>query len=239
MRVVLELSDQSSNIRTVTVRHDIVIGRGADCNLRISAPQVSRRHCFLRIHDGRVTVTDLESCNGTWLDGEKTVPGKRYRLEDGMNLAVGPIRFTARVTGDEDLAKALPIKTEEVIEPTEAKDADDEMHFALEHVGDAAEADAPTRDSSAVVASGFSLPPADAAQTLKGDASEEIIQISELDMVDDSGIIDDADIINIKKVEVLDDEVSEGDFDEVIVLDDDDEVIVLDDDDKVIVLDDD
>jgi len=189
MKVVLELSDQSSNIRTVIVRHDIVIGRGADCNLRIAAPQVSRRHCFLRIHDGRVTVTDLESCNGTWLDGEKTVPGKRYHLEDGMNLAVGPICFTARVTGDEDLAKALPIKTEEVIERAEPKDADDEMHFAWEHVAEAAEADA--------------------AQTLKGDASEEIIQISEQDI------------------------------DEVIVFDEDDEVIVLDEDDEIIVLDDD
>ena len=200
MKVVLEISDQTSNIRTVIVRHDIVIGRGTDCNLRISAPQVSRRHCFLRFHDGRVTVTDLESCNGTWLDGEKTVPGKRYHLEDGMNLAVGPICFTARVTEDEDLAKVLPIKNEEVIEPAEAKDADDEMHFAWEHVGDAAEADAPTCDSSAAVASEFSLPLADAAQTLKGDASEQIIQISELDI------------------------------DEVIVFDDDDEIIVLDDD---------
>ena len=209
MKVVLEISDQSSNIRTVIVRHDIVIGRGADCNLRISAPQVSRRHCFLRIHDGRVTVTDLESCNGTWLDGEKTVPGKSYHLEDGMNLAVGPICFTARVTGDEDLAKALPIKTEEVIEPAEAKDADDEMHFSWENLSDAAEAEAPTRGSSAPVASEFSLPLEDAARTLKGDPGEEIIQISELD-IDEIIVLDDIDI-----------DEDDDDDDEVIVLDDD------------------
>ena len=106
MKVVLELAEEDSNIRRVTIRHDVVIGRGADCNLRISAPEVSRRHCFLRIDRARVAITDLESCNGTWLDGKKTIPGKHYFLEDGMRLAVGPVRFVTRIYDDDD-AEAL------------------------------------------------------------------------------------------------------------------------------------
>ena len=97
MKVVLELTEGNSNIRRVTVRHDILIGRGPDCNLRISAAEVSRRHCFLRIDSGRVAITDLESTNGTWLDGQKTIPGKPSSLHDGMKLDVGPVRFVAHI----------------------------------------------------------------------------------------------------------------------------------------------
>ena len=93
MKVVLELQDQPSNVRRITVRHDIVIGRGSDCNLRLSAPQVSRRHCFLRVGRDSVSVTDLDSSNGTYIDGVRITAGKRYDVADGAQLALGPIRF--------------------------------------------------------------------------------------------------------------------------------------------------
>ncbi len=93
MKVVLELQDQPSNVRRITVRHDIVIGRGSDCNLRLSAPQVSRRHCFLRVGRDSVSVTDLDSSNGTYIDGARIAAGKRYDVVDGAQLALGPIRF--------------------------------------------------------------------------------------------------------------------------------------------------
>ena len=93
MKVVLELQDQPSNVRRITVRHDIVIGRGSDCNLRLSAPQVSRRHCFLRVGRDSVSVTDLDSSNGTYIDGARITAGKRYDVVDGAQLALGPIRF--------------------------------------------------------------------------------------------------------------------------------------------------
>ncbi|MEJ7590256.1 MAG: FHA domain-containing protein [Planctomycetaceae bacterium] len=93
MKVVLELQDQPSNVRRITVRHDIVIGRGSDCNLRLSAPQVSRRHCFLRVGRDSVSVTDLDSSNGTYVDGARIAAGKRYDIADGAQLALGPIRF--------------------------------------------------------------------------------------------------------------------------------------------------
>ena len=97
MKVVLELQDQPSNVRRITIRHDIVIGRGSDCNLRLSAPQVSRRHCFLRVGRDSVSVTDLDSSNGTFVDGKRIVAGKRCDIADGVQLALGPIRFIVHV----------------------------------------------------------------------------------------------------------------------------------------------
>ena len=100
MKVVLELQDQMSNVRKITVRHDIVIGRGADCNLRLSAPQISRRHCFLRVGRDGVTVTDLDSSNGTWVEGRRIDSGVRCDVQDGNFLSLGPIRFLVHVRAE-------------------------------------------------------------------------------------------------------------------------------------------
>jgi len=107
MKVVLELQDQPSNIRRITVRHDIVIGRGSDCNLRLSAPQVSRRHCFLRVSRDSASITDLDSSNGTFLDGNRIQSGRRYDLHDGISLALGPVKFLVQVRPDVVAAEVL------------------------------------------------------------------------------------------------------------------------------------
>lgn len=108
MKVVLELQDQMSNVRKITVRHDIVIGRGADCNLRLSAPQISRRHCFLRVGRDGVSVTDLDSSNGTWVEGRRIDSGVRCEVVDGNFLSLGPIRFLVHVRAETVSSDLLP-----------------------------------------------------------------------------------------------------------------------------------
>ena len=110
MKVVLELQDQPSNVRRITVRHDIVIGRGSDCNLRLSAPQVSRRHCFLRVGRDSVSVTDLDSSNGTYIDGVRITAGKRYDVADGAQLSLGPIRFIIHMRAEAVAADSVKSK---------------------------------------------------------------------------------------------------------------------------------
>jgi pSer/pThr/pTyr-binding forkhead associated (FHA) protein len=100
MKVVLELQEQLANVRRVTVRHDIVIGRGSDCNLRLSAPQMSRRHCFLRVGRDGVSVTDLDSSNGTYVDNKRIKPGERVELVTGSILTLGPVNFIVHLKED-------------------------------------------------------------------------------------------------------------------------------------------
>jgi pSer/pThr/pTyr-binding forkhead associated (FHA) protein len=100
MKVVLELQEQLANVRRVTVRHDIVIGRGSDCNLRLSAPQMSRRHCFLRVGRDGVSVTDLDSSNGTYVDNKRIKPGERVELKTGSILTLGPVNFIVHLKED-------------------------------------------------------------------------------------------------------------------------------------------
>ena len=46
------------------------IGRGAGCQIRFSAPEVSERHAVLTIRGDRAVIEDLNSANGTLVNGE-------------------------------------------------------------------------------------------------------------------------------------------------------------------------
>lgn len=173
MKLVLELQDQPSNIKKVTVRHDIVIGRGAECNLRLSAPQISRRHCFLRIGSDGAFISDLDSSNGTTLNGKKLSSGKRYAISDGATIAVGPVHFIARVASEVPVSELLEVgisgdqleaeaisdsgesfadknadKKFEATLPTADADHEDDssMNFAIEQAGASATGDEATAD---------------------------------------------------------------------------------------------
>lgn len=233
MKVVLELQDQLSNIKKVTVRHDIVIGRGADCNLRLSAPQVSRRHCFLRISGDSAFVSDLDSSNGTFLNGNRLSSGKRFELHDGALLSVGPVKFVARVRSEVVAGEVLQVNvTDDRIEAEAATNSDspsdysatiasspsglddDSLDFAIEHAGPSAGEDEPTTDYVAT-SSG------DAAYFVHDDAptssADEVLSLGEDDdepttMADEEVVVD---------VYQQDEKISVDD-EEMLVIDDDD-----------------
>ncbi|MFI5807810.1 FHA domain-containing protein [Streptomyces sp. NPDC051561] len=67
----------------------IRIGRSADADVPLDDPDVSRLHCTVTLtEDGRVTVADLGSTNGTTLDGSDVGP-RDVRLAPGALLRLG------------------------------------------------------------------------------------------------------------------------------------------------------
>lgn len=67
----------------------IRIGRSADADVPLDDPDVSRLHCAVTVsEDGRVSVADLGSTNGTSLDGTE-VHDRPVRLEPGALLRLG------------------------------------------------------------------------------------------------------------------------------------------------------
>ncbi len=72
----------------------LVIGRAPGSDILLPAVEVSRAHCRIALANGRVTVSDLNSTNGTLLNGrplERTTP----LLPDSV-LEVGPYRLQYR-----------------------------------------------------------------------------------------------------------------------------------------------
>ncbi len=69
-----------------------LIGRDPDVHVFLDHPSVSRRHARISITAGRAVVEDLNSRNGTWIDGRGiTSPTE---VHDGNVIGVGPITLT-------------------------------------------------------------------------------------------------------------------------------------------------
>jgi hypothetical protein len=63
-----------------------VVGRAAECDLRLNETDVSRRHAEFRYADGEVELIDLGSTNGVLVNGQ---PAARASLRDGDRIDVG------------------------------------------------------------------------------------------------------------------------------------------------------
>jgi pSer/pThr/pTyr-binding forkhead associated (FHA) protein len=67
--------------------HVKTAGRSPRSDFVIDAPLVSRLHCRLTVsEEGIVEVQDLDSTNGTWINGERV---QRATLADGAVLKIG------------------------------------------------------------------------------------------------------------------------------------------------------
>lgn len=72
----------------------IVLGRSHDCDVPVSAPRASRRHAEIAPGSDGHVLRDLDSTNGTLLNGAP-FPGERA-LHDGDVIDVGGTLVTYR-----------------------------------------------------------------------------------------------------------------------------------------------
>ncbi len=83
----------------------LLIGRHLECDVRIDSPKISRRHCCLAMAYDRVLIRDLGSRNGIRVNGR---PVEESRLEDGDEIAIGPILF--RIAAEPEVAAASVVR---------------------------------------------------------------------------------------------------------------------------------
>src|SRR5437899_9074611 len=82
------------------------IGRVEDNTFQISEPSVSSHHCEVLLRGADVVVRDLESTNGTFINGEKV---RESVLKPGQVLRLGQIEM--RLETDSTTASAAPSTT--------------------------------------------------------------------------------------------------------------------------------
>lgn len=83
------------------------VGRDADCEIRLSDPKTSRRHCRLFVRSGELWVVDLISANET-LVNEKSI--KESRLHKGDSVTLG--ETVLRVLSEPETHSNLQLKDE-------------------------------------------------------------------------------------------------------------------------------
>jgi FHA domain/Double zinc ribbon len=100
--VVLRLTFPTGNV-DVPAGTSLLLGRDPQESLVAAAfarfENVSRRHATVQVDDaGHASVRDEHSTNGTWVNGDRVLPGVDVRLADGDNL-----RLAADVTAEVSL----------------------------------------------------------------------------------------------------------------------------------------
>lgn len=89
------LEDEAAGTSFTLTAPLVVLGRGAEADLRVEDAGVSRKHAELRqVNDNGHEVTDLGSTNGTFVNGSQIA---RHRLEDGDRLELGGVVLVYRV----------------------------------------------------------------------------------------------------------------------------------------------
>lgn len=78
------------------------IGRGGDCEIVIDDAEVSRHHARITVTSGGVTIEDLQSKNGTFVNGEKITFAE---LSDSDRVALGNVRLTVRMSSRDTTTK--------------------------------------------------------------------------------------------------------------------------------------
>ncbi|AKT44088.1 FHA domain-containing protein [Chondromyces crocatus] len=113
---------------------EFVIGRSADCQLSLDDPLVSRRHGLLTVSDKGVTIEDLGSRNGVFVNGVRitgkksladqdriTIGSQEMNLLGTVELAVSPNK-----TGNAWARQTQNARTVDIVEPLDGDGDDDE-----------------------------------------------------------------------------------------------------------------
>lgn len=79
----------------------LTIGRHPQlCERTIDDPTVSRRHLRIGLRGGELFAEDVNSLNGTLLDGQGLTPFQAVVLREGQTLTLGRAILRVRRTGD-------------------------------------------------------------------------------------------------------------------------------------------
>src|SRR5688572_26352937 len=72
--------------------HQVILGRGTNCELIIDEATVSRRHCSLLLHGSILVVTDLHSAYGLVRNGGRTMQCD-LRVGDRVRIGAAELCF--------------------------------------------------------------------------------------------------------------------------------------------------
>ncbi|HET6565639.1 MAG TPA: FHA domain-containing protein [Xanthomonadales bacterium] len=73
-----------------------------EADIDLDNATVSRRHARLRLHEGRMVLTDLDSTNGTRVNGVPCLPGEEFFVQADDKVQLGSVTLSLQLTTAED-----------------------------------------------------------------------------------------------------------------------------------------
>lgn len=88
----LHITEPGRPVRVVVLQGSTTIGRDRANDIVLESAGVSRHHAVLVREGPALMLIDLESANGTFVNGEPALPDELVRLADGDELRLGEVR---------------------------------------------------------------------------------------------------------------------------------------------------
>jgi diguanylate cyclase (GGDEF)-like protein len=89
-------------------KETIYVGRGAESDLSIDDPSVSKVHAKIVKEGGVYYIEDMKSRNGTWVRGDAIVSGTKVEVKEGCLIALGDALICLGETSSPDVALEKP-----------------------------------------------------------------------------------------------------------------------------------
>lgn len=87
----LKLTVHPGHATATVTQTQAVIGRHSRADVRLAFPEVSRRHARVVFENGQWRITDLDSLNGVWINGERMLDAVLY---DADRIRIGSCVLT-------------------------------------------------------------------------------------------------------------------------------------------------
>ena len=97
----------------VTEDHELIVGRASEFDMVLVEDMVSRKHATIQLSQGRLTIQDLGSTNGTFVNGERIA--ELTQLKEGDRILIGTsilkVVVPKSVSGSGQTRQASPAPT--------------------------------------------------------------------------------------------------------------------------------
>ncbi len=86
--IIVIAGDLFGQMINLEEKKKVFFGRGSECDVVINNPSLSRKHCVVKNENGKIILEDLNSTNGTFVNGIRV---SRVELESGQRVFLGDI----------------------------------------------------------------------------------------------------------------------------------------------------
>ncbi len=104
----------------------VAVGRSTGNDIALDTTAVSRYHISISLRGDQVILEDLDSVNGTYVDGVRLPGSQPYVLRDGEEIQIGDIRLIFHPDGDStrEIADLQPAESDQPTFKVEVDDTD-------------------------------------------------------------------------------------------------------------------
>lgn len=86
--LIVKGEDESPDQHLSIHKDSVILGRGEECDIRLDVRQISRQHVCVYRQGNRYFIEDLESKNGTWVNGQQIKGSRELADGDEIQLAL-------------------------------------------------------------------------------------------------------------------------------------------------------